>query len=50
MAWLQSYQLIKVLSQHVLMTVMLKALHEAMLRVFCREAAWLMQAGVRKSG
>jgi len=30
--------------------VLLKALHEAMLRAFCREAAWLMQAGVYKSG
>ena len=30
--------------------VLLKALHEAMLHAFCREAAWLMQASVYKSG
>ncbi len=31
-------------------TVSFKALHEAMLHAFCREAAWLMQGGVYKSG
>ena len=32
----------------MLIAVLFKALHEAMLRAFCREAAWLMQACVNK--
>jgi len=33
-----------------LINVLFKALHEAMLRAFCREAAWLMQVSLYKSG
>ncbi len=35
---------------NVVMNAQFKALHEVMLHAFCREAAWLMQVGVCKSG
>ncbi len=38
------------LSQHVVINVLYKALHEAVLHSFCRTAAWLMQVRVDKIG